>query len=327
MIETTTANNQPIDKHASSDLGRLLRMIDHWSTDGFPFDPRQFRGHLESTRVGVTHIHSLSLSGDVIVRVSPDPGFAGVLFVGSCENDLSLNGFNIDQRAVWHAKNGGAAYIRSKRNATVFLIGWDEDDSLLPTGRYLGPQDHNIDYNNPSGLLLRTRNSSAHVDVLRRVMRVAQNDSVDRTLFQESQMVDAVAASIIDALSGSATNDYYSTLSRHRFELFTKAFERLNRSANLRYTTPHQLSVDVGIHVRTLQEIFREFIDMTPKQFTRLVQLHRIKDYLRYSPERVEPLSSIARVAGFSSPSHFAASYKAVFGAPPSKTVSSNTAR
>ena len=82
----------------------------------------------------------------------------------------------------------------------------------------------------------------------------------------------------------------------------------------------HQLARNLGITPRALQLAFRRNYDMTPREFLRSVRLQRAHLDLVADPDAT--ISAIAHRWGFSSPSRFAAHYRATFGQPPSRARS-----
>ena len=74
---------------------------------------------------------------------------------------------------------------------------------------------------------------------------------------------------------------------------------------------------------RAVQLAFRRHLDTTPLAYLRRVRLHHAHQGLaQASPRNGTTVTAIAYRWGFTSPSRFAAAYRAVYGVSPSDTLS-----
>lgn len=80
-----------------------------------------------------------------------------------------------------------------------------------------------------------------------------------------------------------------------------------------------ELCVHVGVSERTLQYVFQEAYQVTPKQYIQLRRLHGVRKELLARPYR--PVGDVAAEWGFWHMGQFAADYKKLFGEVPSATV------
>ena len=69
-----------------------------------------------------------------------------------------------------------------------------------------------------------------------------------------------------------------------------------------------------GVSVRQLERLFRTYLGRSPRNAMTLLRMNKASVYLAESDM---PIIEVALACGFSSPSHFAVTFKDAFGLPP----------
>lgn len=85
--------------------------------------------------------------------------------------------------------------------------------------------------------------------------------------------------------------------------------------------TVTMLAEATGSTVRTLEYIFRDYFDTTPKSFLKSRRMNAVRGELQTALDRNESIAEIANRWGFWHHSQFAADYRRFFGELPSETI------
>ena len=155
---------------------------------------------------------------------------------------------------------------------------------------------------------------------VRNILRLAKDPKTERYAFSTLALEqDEIGRYLLDVLIGADGNEpEVSAVSRRRL-LLTQAREYIHDHIQ----EPLKIS-DVaralGITTRTLEMVFRELLDVTPRDFLKTARLYGFRRNLRDA----EPCAKISEVAsqwGFWHMGQLAADYRSRFGELPSQTL------
>jgi AraC-like DNA-binding protein len=123
------------------------------------------------------------------------------------------------------------------------------------------------------------------------------------------------------ALSPGDNRSHTRRASLHKRAALVRRFERALSDAGLRAPRIPELAADLGVSQRTLEQIFREHLGISPKRFVVLMRLNEIYcDLLRSSPDNAT-VAELAQRHGIRQLGRFSAAYRVQFGELPSETL------
>jgi transcriptional regulator GlxA family with amidase domain len=85
--------------------------------------------------------------------------------------------------------------------------------------------------------------------------------------------------------------------------------------------SPAGIATAARVTIRAVQLAFRRYLDATPTGYLRKVRLDHAHRQLLAADPRHQSVTAVAYQRGFTTPSRFAACYRAAYGVPPSHTL------
>ncbi len=125
----------------------------------------------------------------------------------------------------------------------------------------------------------------------------------------------------IEALFDSATQFKRKKIEKRRSSIFRRAIDYINLQSG-RPLTSHDLAAEVFCSVRTLEYTFKEYLNISPKQYIKIRRMHDIRRLLQI-PTKYS-VNQLLRNYGVTNVSRFCKDYKMLFSESPLETVSSN---
>jgi AraC-like DNA-binding protein len=153
-------------------------------------------------------------------------------------------------------------------------------------------------------------------EVLRRPGYPVENALVQR------QLLDQAAAAALAVFPNTATHlPHQAPAGPVRSAAIRRAVAYLDDHAAEPLTVA-SVAAACGLSVRALQEGFRRHLDQTPMAYLRRVRIHHAhRDLQSAQPAHGDTVSAVAARWGFTATGRFAASYRDVYGCPPSETL------
>ena len=136
---------------------------------------------------------------------------------------------------------------------------------------------------------------------------------------------EALADELLDrvglALCPEDARSHTRRASLHKRAALVRRFERALADAGFGTPRMPELAAGLGVSQRTLEQVFREHLNMSPKRFVILTRLNQIYcNLLRSSPDNTT-VAALARRHGVRQLGRFSAEYRAQFGELPSETL------
>ena len=142
---------------------------------------------------------------------------------------------------------------------------------------------------------------------------------VDRDTIQSINF-SHIENSIIEKILSYMTIDEDISFNYRHCNILQRAkdmiFDRLDDDFKISDTAKY-----LGISQKTLENLFKKDVGMTPKQYQQAIKLNRIREELFSSNQNETKVSDIALKYGYLHLGHFAAEYKRLFGESPSQTL------
>ncbi|HEY9657123.1 MAG TPA: helix-turn-helix domain-containing protein, partial [Allocoleopsis sp.] len=85
--------------------------------------------------------------------------------------------------------------------------------------------------------------------------------------------------------------------------------------------TIEHLCTVAGVRERSLNNYFRELLDMSPMAYFKALRLNRVRSTLKLADPTINKVAAIAKQYGFQHMGYFSVDYKAMFGESPSETL------
>ena len=308
-----------------SRIGALSNNIDCYDALAISLDPLRFNGALHSWKLGDVTFQLLELHSPSVIMAKLQPGYLGVGMILDNEKATILNGFYVNDKAIWTGLGRETAVLKSIASVRIALISWHEAAPTFLKIPFARAQLPRLSQERPFGVLLKTSSDSIHTNQIRYVidqMSVDPHRMSDRRIVQ---ILDKLGRIMTTAMTSLDNQGFDAAISGRYLDVFCSALEYLFGAPNLQHIRPKCLGEAVGVGPQKLRDVVRAVCDMTPKRFSRLVQLHQIREFLLADEGRRPQLVEVANLAGFSSPSHFSSSYASTFGGPPSTEIKVQT--
>lgn len=156
-----------------------------------------------------------------------------------------------------------------------------------------------------------------------RITTAGGTSSVDMCLaIISSEFGEELAAAVAEQLLYSEIRDDKLTKRLSLKARFGSTNSKVNRAIEIieeHLEEPINMSLlaeDVGLSLRQLERLFKQFVNRSPKQFQSELRLRKAQLLLQQSDLK---LIDIAMICGFSSAGHFSKRYKQYYNEPPSR--------
>jgi AraC-like DNA-binding protein len=155
-----------------------------------------------------------------------------------------------------------------------------------------------------------------------RVRRLIQNLIADPTTHQDAEPISAVIAEMISWIGENDTQRADERLigNRARGLIARRARDFLEDQ----YERPISMEVicrELGVSRRTLYRSFREYLDLTPKQYLQILRLDKARRDLEGGDPSRQSVTEVAMNRGYTHLGRFSVEYRAFFGETPSETL------
>ncbi|AXK88245.1 AraC family transcriptional regulator [Nocardia farcinica] len=158
---------------------------------------------------------------------------------------------------------------------------------------------------------------AAGADWLRMVRAAYHEAGCGGALWRNPVVAEQLSGMLTSALVLAAVPDLDARPVRPR--IVTRVTDAVHADP-ARAWTPADLAEIAGVSIRRLQEGFREYVGMTPREFVADVRLERVRAEL-LNPRELTGVTDIALKWGFTHTGRFAAAYRRKYGEPPSATL------
>lgn len=157
-----------------------------------------------------------------------------------------------------------------------------------------------------------------------RLMRLLANEIHRDSLLYQPLMAQQLTSAALTGLLLAADHPYRDLLenppSLLRPRPVRRTIDAIQANPEQPFTATDLAGV-AGVSVRTLQSAFRQHVGVSPMEYLRQVRLERVhRDLSRADSEEVT-VSDVAHRWGFTHLGRFAATYRAMYGTPPSQTL------
>jgi AraC-like DNA-binding protein len=155
-----------------------------------------------------------------------------------------------------------------------------------------------------------------------RVRRLIQNLIADPTTHQDAEGISAIIAEMISWIGEKNTQraDERLICNRARGLIARRVRDLLEDQ----YRDPipmEKICRELGVSLRTVHRSFREYLDITPMQYLRILRLDKARRDLVAGDPSVDSVTELALNSGFTHLGRFSAAYRAHFGESPSAAL------
>lgn len=258
---------------------------------------------------------SLPRSAHVAVGNRP-----GILFpAGPTHPTFHVGTSEVEHGAVAFLSAGSSFFQRTGASSRWASLSLSPDDltnaSLALTGRPLDPPDNFRIVRPEPVAMVRLTALHAHA-------RQLAKDTPDLLLQQpvRRSMEEALTQALVACLAGDAAAE--RPLSQHQH---ASVMERFNSFIELNADQPvylTQVCKSIAVSERTLRRCCLEQLGMGPNRYLLLRRLHLARRKLVEAHAESSTVTDVATEFGFWALGRFAGMYRAVFGEPPSATLS-----
>lgn len=180
-------------------------------------------------------------------------------------------------------------------------------------GRVLGRPDRRL----PDQVDLSTAAGRNWMGLLRALVQDARGGD---GLWQTPVVAEQLSGAITGAFVLAAMPDEEAVAPRPR--IVKRVLDRIDEDPSLAWTAG-DMAEAAGVSVRRLQEGFREYLGMCPRDYLLDVRLSRIHDDLVAGDPSATSVTDVALRWGITHTGRFAAAYRRKYGSPPSETLRS----
>ncbi len=308
----------------SMSAAALSARLAGWSGTLLSLSTDTFSGSIATTRIGGLTISRLTMDGDTLALLAPEAGRTGVLFVFNKPNGFNFALAEHAPALLWHGQGRSTASWWGAGPVTLYLLTWPSSISPIPSSFYLNALDKTTSECPGLGHVLAPRNAPTLSATVDQVLSLGEDGRQTWNTRSTAGVVNHLSNALVDALGESVTEELPLSVSRQKFQLFLATHDYLRQFTDWTAPSTEAMADVAGVPTRTLQDAFQSTVGITPKRLSRTMQLHRIREYLDSAGDEAQPMADIAKKAGFSSASHFSASFKQLFGASPSAISACN---
>lgn len=262
---------------------------------------------IQKLREGGANFYQSTMEKDIITVAAGLPGF----------NQIGAMGHTLNQNTMAIARSGEEAYSKCDGDGQYLLLTVSSDKfSDLVEG--FDPSQHKRLLSGSHRLEVFESNWCGLTSITNRTLRLLStrnqmNDSHWASL--ERDLLDELVSSI----SSSPIEESYPgrpRISRSRLHFLVRQFlQEVNPDS---WSLSH-LARHVGVHERSLRNIFLELYGVSPKRFLTNLRLMKVREALG-NVDNYENISQIASNMGFWQWGHMSGEYKKLFGETPNET-------
>ncbi|MGO4204302.1 AraC family transcriptional regulator [Rhodococcus sp. TAF43] len=206
-----------------------------------------------------------------------------------------------------------AVITRWTADCEIVGVKVDRDYLHRELGRVLGRPDRRL----PDQVDLSTEAGQTWMALLRSIVQQARGGE---GLWQTPVVAEQLSGAITGAFVLAAMPDDAAAAPRPR--IVKRVLDRIDDDPSLAWTAS-DMAEAAGVSVRRLQEGFREYLGMCPRDYLLDVRLSRIHDDLVTGDPSVTSVTDVALRWGITHTGRFAAAYRRKYGYAPSETLRS----
>jgi AraC-like DNA-binding protein len=155
-----------------------------------------------------------------------------------------------------------------------------------------------------------------------RVRRLIQNLIADPTTHQDTEQISALIAEIISWIADSGDPRAGERLIGNQTRGLIARRTRDFLNDKYRHPIPmEEICRGLGVSLRTLHRSFREYFDITPMQYLKILRLDNARRDLLVGNASVDSVTEIALNSGCAHLGRFSVEYRAHFGESPNETL------
>lgn len=194
---------------------------------------------------------------------------------------------------------------------TIVGVRIDRDHLHRELGRVMARPDVRL----PAQIDLRASAGAGWLRMVRAVHAEADDEALWRNPIVAQQLSGALTSALVLAAIGEPDGDHQQIRPR----IVTRVVDAVHADPSRAWTAADMADA-AGVSVRRLQEGFREYVGMSPREYLNDVRLVRVNGELS-DPGAVISVTDVAMKWGFTHAGRFAASYRRKYGESPSDTL------
>jgi AraC-like DNA-binding protein len=194
---------------------------------------------------------------------------------------------------------------------TIVGVRIDRDHLHRELGRVMARPDVRL----PAQIDLRASAGAGWLRMVRAVHAEADDEGLWRNPIVAQQLSGALTSALVLAAIGEPDGDHQQIRPR----IVTRVVDAVHADPSRAWTAADMADA-AGVSVRRLQEGFREYVGMSPREYLNDVRLVRVNGELS-DPGAVISVTDVAMKWGFTHTGRFAASYRRKYGESPSDTL------
>lgn len=194
---------------------------------------------------------------------------------------------------------------------TIVGVRIDRDHLHRELGRVMARPDVRL----PAQIDLRAAAGAGWLRMVRAVHAEADDEGLWRNPIVAQQLSGALTSALVLAAIGEPDGDHQQIRPR----IVTRVVDAVHADPSRAWTAADMADA-AGVSVRRLQEGFREYVGMSPREYLNDVRLVRVNSELS-DPGAVISVTDVAMKWGFTHTGRFAASYRRKYGESPSDTL------
>ncbi|PYE19459.1 AraC family transcriptional regulator [Williamsia limnetica] len=194
---------------------------------------------------------------------------------------------------------------------TIVGVRIDRDHLHRELGRVMARPDVRL----PAQIDLRASAGAGWLRMVRAVHAEADDEGLWRNPIVAQQLSGALTSALVLAAIGEPDGDHQQIRPR----IVTRVVDAVHADPSRAWTAADMADA-AGVSVRRLQEGFREYVGMSPREYLNDVRLVRVNGELS-DPGAVISVTEVAMKWGFTHTGRFAASYRRKYGESPSDTL------
>lgn len=270
--------------------------------------------NLRAMQIGPLRLARIGWGAEVSVDTSHPGGYA----------------VNIPLSGRIESESGGATVVSGVGAATVFrpdtpavIERWTADCEIVGVridraylhrelSKVLGRPDRRL----PDQVDLSTPAGQNWMELLHSIVRQRGDDGLWQTPVVAEQLSGAITSAFVLAVMPD------DTTAAPRPRIVKRVLDRIDEDPSAAWTAS-DMAEAAGVSVRRLQEGFREYLGMCPRDYLLDVRLSRIHEDLVAGDPAVTSVTAVALRWGITHTGRFAGAYRRRYGCTPSETLRS----
>lgn len=271
--------------------------------------------NLQATRIGPLRLARICWGAEVSVDTEHPGGYAvNIPLSGRIESESAGNAVvsTVGAASVFRPDTPAAI---TRWTADCEIVGVKIDGAYLhrEVARVLGRPDRRI----PDQVDLSTQAGRAWMALLGSIVQQVRGGD---GLWQTPVVAEQLSGAITSAFLLAALPDDPAATARPR--IVKRVLDRIDEDPSLAWTAGDMADA-AGVSVRRLQEGFREYLGMCPRDYLLDVRLARIHEDLVAGDPSVTSVTDVALRWGITHTGRFAGAYRRKYGCAPSETLRS----